>query len=112
MRRAAGVAALARRILWHIFRLGALLFALLLLIDPYDTGRFPAFGIVGIGDRTHADGAMPAVDATRSFNAAVIGNSTGQLLDPYRLSRETGLRFTQLTIAATGRRSSYCSCDG
>ena len=34
----------------------------------------------------------------------MIGNSTGQLLDPYRLSRETGLHFTQLTIPATGPR--------
>jgi hypothetical protein len=83
------------------FGLSALLFALLLLIDPYDTGRFPGFGIVGIGDST-----TRTADASRGrdprFNATVIGSSTGQLLDPYRLSRETGLRFSQLTMAATG----------
>jgi hypothetical protein len=83
------------------FGLSALLFALLLLIDPYDTGRFSGFGIVGIGDNT-----TRTADASRGrdpqFNAAVIGSSTGQLLDPYRLSREAGLRFAQLTIAATG----------
>jgi hypothetical protein len=80
---------------------GAVLFALLLLIDPYDTGRFPSFGIVGIGDRS-----MRTADASRGrdprFNAAVIGNSTGQRLDPYRLSEGTGLRFIQLSLPKLG----------
>ena len=43
------------------FGAGALLFALLLLIDPYDTGRFPSFGIVGIDDRS-----MRTADASRA----------------------------------------------
>ncbi len=83
------------------FGAGALLFALLLLIDPYDTGRFPSLGIIGIGDRS-----MRTADASRGrdprFNAAVIGNSTGQRLDPYRLSEGTGLRFIQLSIPQLG----------
>jgi hypothetical protein len=83
------------------FGLGALLFALLLLIDPYDTGRFPSFGLVGI-----ADASMRTADASRGrdprFNAAVIGNSTGQRLDPYRLSRGSGFRFIQLSIPQLG----------
>jgi hypothetical protein len=83
------------------FGLTALLFAALLLIDPYDTGRFPSFGIVGIGDSTTRT-ADASRGRDRHFNATVIGSSTGQLLDPYRLSRETGLQFTQLTMAATG----------
>ena len=32
------------------FGFGGLLFALLLLIDPYDSARFPTLGIVGIDD--------------------------------------------------------------
>ncbi len=85
------------------FGVGGALFALLVLIDPYDTGRFPNFGIVGIADISPRTGhASRARDP--QFNASVIGNSTGQLLDPYRLSRETGLRFNQLTIPATGPR--------
>ena len=85
------------------FGVGALLFALVLLMDPYDTGRFPGFGIVGIGDRSPR-----TADASRGrdprFNAAVIGNSTGQLLDPYRLSRETGLRFHPAYDSRNGPR--------
>jgi len=85
------------------FGLGALLFVLLLAVDPYDTGRFPNFGFVGIGDRSPRT-AHASRGRDPHFNATVIGNSTGQILDPYRLSRETGLRFTQLTIPATGPR--------
>src|SRR5690349_23734949 len=85
------------------FGLGTLLFALLLLIDPYDTGRFPSLGLVGV-----ADHSMRTADASRGrdprYNAAVIGNSTGQRLDPYRLSSETGLRFIQLSIPDVGPR--------
>jgi hypothetical protein len=85
------------------FGLGALLFVLLLLIDPYDTGRFPSFGLVGVRDRS-----MRTADASRGrdphFNAAVVGNSTAQILNPYRLSELTGLRFIQLSIPQTGPR--------
>ena len=85
------------------FGLGTLLFVLLLLIDPYDTGRFPSFGLVGVRDRS-----MRTADASRGrdrhFNAAVVGNSTAQILNPYRLSEATGLRFIQLSIPQTGPR--------
>jgi hypothetical protein len=85
------------------FGAGALLFVLLLLIDPYDTGRFPSFGLVGVRDRS-----MRTANASRGrdphFNAAVVGNSTAQILNPYRLSELTGLRFIQLSIPQTGPR--------
>ncbi|HME25661.1 MAG TPA: hypothetical protein VKI44_30735 [Acetobacteraceae bacterium] len=85
------------------FGVGALLFTLLLLIDPYDTGRFPSFGIAGISDVS-----LRTADASRGrdprFNAAVIGNSTAQRIDPYRLSAGSGLRFTQLSISKVGPR--------
>jgi hypothetical protein len=85
------------------FGVSALLLTFVLLMDPYDTGRFPGFRIVGTGDRSPRTAAASR-GRDPSFNATVIGNSTGQLLDPYRLSRETGLHFTQLTIPATGPR--------
>ena len=85
------------------FGVSALLFMFVLLMDPYDTGRFPGFRIVGTGDRSPRTLAASR-GRDPDFNATVIGNSTGQLLDPYRLSRETGLHFTQLTIPATGPR--------
>ena len=75
----------------------------LLVIDPYDTGRFPTFmrpGVVDSGQRTSnaSHGRDPR------FDAAVIGNSRGQMLDPAKLSALTGLSFVQLTTPASGPR--------
>jgi len=85
------------------FGVSGLLYGLLLLVDPYDVGRFPSFGITG-----HADRSLRTADASRgrdpNYNAAVIGNSTGQIINPFRLSEETGLKFAQLSIPATGPR--------
>src|SRR5690242_21798670 len=79
------------------FGLGGVLFALLLLIDPYDTGRFPSFRLVGVCDRS-----MRTADASRCrhphFNPAVVGHLTAQIINPYRLWELTGLRFILLSI--------------
>jgi hypothetical protein len=85
------------------FGLGGLLFTLLLLIDPYDSARFPTLGIVGIDDHNPR---MANVSRARdpAFDGAVFGNSTGQLIDPHRIGPPTGLSFTQLTVPATGPR--------
>jgi hypothetical protein len=93
--------------LWVRVFLGILLvasgtvYALLLLTDPYDSGRFPNLGLSGILD----DNPRTA-DASRgrdpNFNAAILGNSTGQLVDPQRLSAATGLSFVQLTVPGSG----------
>ena len=85
------------------FGVGGLFYVLLLLIDPYDTGRFPSFGIQGIGDRSSRTAVISRGRDPR-FNAAIVGNSTGQLLNPYRLSAATGLKFTQLSIPQLGPR--------
>ena len=81
----------------------AFVYVALLVIDPYDTGRFPTFmkpGVVDSGQRTSnaSHGRDPR------FNAAVIGNSRGQMLDPAKLSELTGLSFVQLTTPASGPR--------
>jgi hypothetical protein len=78
-----------------------LLYVALLVIDPYDTGRFPTFmktGVVDEGQRTSnaSHGRDPR------FTAAVIGNSRGQMLDPAKLSALTGMDFVQLTTPASG----------
>jgi hypothetical protein len=95
---------------WHRFAITFLvaffgglgsIYAALVLIDPYDTGRFPIFmrpGIVDTNQRTA--GASRGRDPR--FNAAVIGNSRGQLLDPQLLSQTTGLDFVQLTTPGSG----------
>jgi hypothetical protein len=78
-----------------------LLYLTLLVIDPYDTGRFPTFmktGVVDEGQRT--SNASHGRDSR--FTAAVIGNSRGQMLDPAKLSALTGMDFVQLTTPASG----------
>src|SRR4051794_2479053 len=77
--------------------LGAvLIFALVIAVDPYDSGRFGFLGIAGVDDWTQI-----TANASRAhdpqFDSAVIGNSTGQRLNPAELSRATGKRFVQLT---------------
>jgi hypothetical protein len=81
----------------------ALVYLALLVIDPYDTGRFPTFmkpGVVDSGQRT----SNPSHGRDPRFDAAVIGNSRGQMLDPAMLSELTGLSFVQLTTPASGPR--------
>jgi hypothetical protein len=72
-------------------------------IDPYDGGRFGVQWPFGISDE---DPRTADVSRGRDqrFNAAVVGNSHGQLLDPARLSAGSGLRFVQLTMPGTGPR--------
>jgi hypothetical protein len=89
-------------------RYGAICLALAFVVvsfliasDPYDTGVFGLFdgyGVPKYGQRlTDASLARrPAVEA------AIIGNSTSQLIDPARLTTLTGLRFVSLAIPGTG----------
>ena len=84
--------------------LGAcMIFALVILVDPYDSGRFGFIGIKGISDESPRT-ANASRGRNPQFSAAVFGNSTGQLLKPTELSQATGLRFVQLTIPGTGPR--------
>ena len=79
-----------------------LLFVLMLLIDPYDSGR-GWLGIDGVDDTdTHTAVVSQARDA--QFDSAVIGNSTAQMLDPGELSRATGRRFVQLYVVGGSPR--------
>jgi hypothetical protein len=107
-------------------------YAFIILVDPYDSGRFVSFGLRspyggatnGLADVT---GGIPASGTAASgaafgdtdtsqrtsnvalgrapqFNAAIFGNSHGQLLSPQRLSRATGLNFVQLTVPGSNVR--------
>jgi hypothetical protein len=74
-----------------------LLFAFLLAVDPYDSGRFGVLGIDGMVDRnTVTANASRARDP--NFDSAIVGNSTALLLNPDPLSKATGLRFAQLSV--------------
>ena len=107
-------------------------YAFVILVDPYDSGRFASFGLrssyAGTIDRVaDVTGGIPSSGASLSgaafgdtdtsqrtsnvalgrsprFNAAIFGNSHGQLLSPQRLSRATGLSFVQLTVPGSNVR--------
>ncbi len=81
----------------------ALLYILIIAIDPYDSGRFPTFMPAGVSDENQqtanaSDGRNPR------FNAAVFGNSHGMLLSPARLANLTSLPFVQMTSPGSGPR--------
>lgn len=76
--------------------IGALLWlTFMLLIDPYDSGRFGWLGIAGVDDRNPVTANASRARDLR-FDSAIFGNSTGQLLDPSELSQATGKHFVQL----------------
>jgi hypothetical protein len=72
-------------------------FVFIVVVDPYDSGRFPSIGLVGISDETQRT-ANVSLGRSSGFNAAIFSNSHGQLLDPARLTQQTGLSFVQLAI--------------
>ena len=81
----------------------ALVMALVILVDPYDSGRFGWLGIKGVSDESPRT-ANASRGRDPQFDSAVFGNSTGQLLNPTELSRASNARFVQLTVPGTGPR--------
>jgi hypothetical protein len=80
-----------------------LIYAFLLVVDPWDTGRFPTplpSGVVDIERRT----ATASRGRDPRFNAAIFGNSRTFTLDPERLSEATGLSFVSLGTPGSGPR--------
>ena len=71
--------------------------AFVVLIDPYDSGRFPSLGIAGVSD-TNQRTEYVSLGRSDRFDAAIFSDSHGQLLDPDRLTQATGLSFVQLSI--------------
>jgi hypothetical protein len=87
-----------------------LLFAFMIAVDPYDSGKFGWLGIDGVNDRnTHTSVASFVRDA--NFDSAIIGNSTALMLDPVELSRATGLRFVQLGVTGAGPSEEFAVLD-
>jgi len=72
-----------------------LILALMIAVDPYDSGKFGLLGIAGVDDGNTRT-AIPSRARDPQFDSAVIGNSTIQRINPAELSRATGLRFVQL----------------
>ena len=77
--------------------LGAVIYALLLVIDPYDTVFFsPPFDRAPV--TTNQRFSFPALARNRRFDSAVIGTSTARLLDPARLNADLGGSFVNLSM--------------
>lgn len=77
------------------------LYATIVLVDPFSTGRFAVFDTVdiAISDRMLA-GVGRARDSR--FDAAIIGNSHAERFNPRRLDDLTGRRFVQLSVPGLG----------
>lgn len=90
---------------------GALvILALMVVVDPYDSGKLGLLGIAGVDSRsTQFTAASRARDP--DFNAAIIGNSTAQMIEPSALSRATGLRFAQLYVTGASPREQLAVLD-
>ncbi|HTS94921.1 MAG TPA: hypothetical protein VMG55_23115 [Stellaceae bacterium] len=75
--------------------------AAILALDPYDTGRFAVFpsrGVPHFGQRL----TVASIARSPEIDAAIIGNSTAQLIDPHRIGTGTGLHMASLAIPGTG----------
>jgi hypothetical protein len=83
------------------FALAVAALAALITLDPYDTGRLTPWPRAGMPET-----APRTANASRlrdpAFDAAIIGNSTIQLISPERLNGLTGHRFVQLSMPGTG----------
>src|SRR3954454_9398279 len=87
-----------------------LLWVAMIVIDPYDSGKFGWLGIEGVDDRTRFTAAASRA-RNPQFDSAVIGNSTAQMLNPAELSRLTGLRFVQLYMTGARPLEELASLD-
>lgn len=88
----------------------ALIAAVVMSVDPYDSGRFGWFGIAGVNDRNPwTANASRARDP--QFDSAILGNSTGQLLQPAELDKATGKRFVQLVAPGADPRGDLAILD-
>ncbi|WP_407117894.1 hypothetical protein [Bradyrhizobium sp. LMG 9283] len=87
-----------------------LVLALMVVIDPYDSGKLGLLGIEGVDNRlTQITAASRARDA--NFDSAILGNSTAQLIEPAELSRATGFRFVQLYMTGASPREQLAVLD-
>jgi len=87
-----------------------LVLGLMVLVDPYDSGKLGLLGINGVDNRlTQITAASRARNP--DFNAAILGNSTAQMIEPAELSRATNLRFVQLYMTGAVPRQQLAVLD-
>jgi hypothetical protein len=80
--------------------LGAALYAGVVLIDPFSTGRFALSQNIDIASRNPRL-FKGGVARDPRFDAALFGSSTGYPLDPQKIGDSTGWTMAQLAIPAT-----------
>jgi hypothetical protein len=80
-----------------------LIYAFLLVVDPWDTGRFPSPISPGVADIERRT-ATASRGRDPRFNAAIFGNSRTYSIDPARLSEATGYEFVSLGTPDAGPR--------
>ena len=83
--------------------IGAALALLLLALDPYDTARFALLGDYGVPHFGQSV-SMASIARHPDIDAAIIGNSTIQLIDPARVGSASGIRVVTLATPGTGPR--------
>jgi hypothetical protein len=86
-----------RRLLATALGLAAVLYAFILVLDPYQNVPFsPALARAPIA--TNQRFSYPAVARDPAFDSVVIGTSTSRLLDPRALGAATGASFANLAM--------------
>jgi hypothetical protein len=80
-----------------------LIYAFLLVVDPWDTGRFPTLLPSGVSDIERRT-ATASRGRDLRFDSAIFGNSRTYSLDPVRLSEATGYSFVSLGTPDAGPR--------
>jgi hypothetical protein len=78
-----------------------LIYTFLLVVDPWDTGRFPTPLPPGVHDIERRT-ATASRGRDPRFNAAIFGNSRTFSLDPEKLSKATGYSFVSLGTPGAG----------
>ena len=82
------------------FVLGVLMYAGVVLMDPFSTGRFALSQSVDIASRNPRLFKRSVARDPR-FDAAIFGSSTGYPLDPQKIGGVTGWQVAQLAIPAS-----------
>jgi hypothetical protein len=80
-----------------------LIYAFLLVVDPWDTGRFPTPMPPGVSDIERRT-ATASRGRDPRFDSAIFGNSRTYSIDPEKLSMATGYEFVSLGTSDAGPR--------
>lgn len=85
---------------------GAVLLAFVVIVDPYDTGRFTPLRVYGM-PKNSTSLVTASLARDPAIDGAIVGNSTIQLLNPRRLQSLTGEKLAQLSIPGVGPVEEY-----